>query len=98
MAKCYQCGNGFGFRGKKFDRFEIKKYVQEINDSAYDIIKKQDTKQSLIGSKELLELRKQYQDNLLWQKMGNGSLLCKKCFYENLHYINTYIYPFFKYF
>ena len=86
MAKCCQCGNGFGFRGEKFDRSDIEKHIQEINDSAHDIIKKQDTKQRLVGSKELLELRKQYQDNPLWKKIGNGgSLICRKCFYENLH-------------
>ena len=84
MAECYQCKNGFGFRGEKFDRFEIKKHIQEINDSCHALIKN-NQKKSLLDSIGLLELRKQYQDNHLWKKMGNDSLLCKKCFYENLH-------------
>ena len=85
MAECYQCGNGFGFRGKKINKNEIKKEIQKIIDGHHESLKAKhghDPKKV----KSILEMYKQSsKDDILSNKMSDSDLICEKCFIINLH-------------
>jgi hypothetical protein len=87
MAKCYQCGNGFGFRGKKINKNEIKKERKKL---LYSYRKYVETHEILGKNpeivKEILGFRKQSATfDIFSNKMSDSDLICEKCFIMYLH-------------
>ena len=86
MAECYQCGNGFGFRGKKINKNEIKKEIQKL----LDFYREYTETHEILGKnpeiiKEILGFRKQSATfDIFSNKMSDSDLICEKCFSTHL--------------
>ena len=86
MAECYQCGNGFGFRGKKINKNEIKKERKKLLYSYRKYVETDEVlKTSPEAQKEILEFRKHSTFDIFSNKMSNSDLICEKCFITYLH-------------
>jgi hypothetical protein len=87
MAECYQCGNGFGFRGKKINKNEIKKERKKLLYSYRKYVETDEVlKTSPEAQKEILEFRKHSTSDIFLNKMSNSDdVICEKCFITYLH-------------
>ena len=86
MAKCYQCGNGFGFRGKKSNKNDIKKTIKEIMKAAQVYADSFPVADKSEYFKRQLQTFKQSKDkNILLQKLSDDDLVCEKCVILYLH-------------
>jgi len=95
MAKCYQCGNGFGFRGEKINKNDLKKEIQNYIDYYRESLKTEEklTPESL---KVELAVRKQSATfDIFSNKMSDSDLICEKCSITHLQ--NNYAVEIWKY-